>query len=157
MDMIRNNIAIIKSLMQRDFTVIKKEFYDDLINVITWPTSLAITFGYILPEVGMQDASFGSFLLIGAVATTFFYLAVGLASDLVRDFESLRYIDFLLVIPVSSFRIVFIQKVLTFAIHSTLLSIPVVPIGKILLGARLDLSLPSVPKFLLISFLCGVS
>ena len=155
--MIRNNIAIIKSLMQRDFTVIKKEFYDDLINVITWPTSLAITFGYILPEVGMQDASFGSFLLIGAVATTFFYLAVGLASDLVRDFESLRYIDFLLVIPVSSFRIVFIQKVLTFAIHSTLLSIPVVPIGKILLGARLDLSLPSVPKFLLISFLCGVS
>ena len=150
-----SNVQIFLHLLRRDFIVIKKEFVNDLINVITWPTALAVTFGFVLPSFGM-DPKYGSFLLVGAMATTFFYLAVGLGSELVSDFEMLRGIDFYMIVPASSYHFYLIQRVFSFALHSMMLSLPLLPVGKILLAERLDLSHASVFKFLLIMYASGI-
>lgn len=149
------NIRIFLSLLARDFTVIKKDFFSDLINIVTWPTSLAITFGYVLPTTGMAQ-EMGSFLLIGSIATTFFYLAIGMASDLVNDFSSLRFIDSQLVVPISSHRVLLLARVCSFVLYSVMLTLPILPIGKLLLGSRLDVTHFSLFKFVLIVPACGL-
>lgn len=149
------NLRIYKSLFERDLIVARKDFFSDVINLVTWPTSLTITFGYVLPAVG-QDAYYGAFLLIGALATTYFYLAVGFGSALVNDFETLRYIEYQMVLPLSSYRFLFWQRVLMFALHSTILSIPLLPVGKLLLGSVLDLQYFAPFKFMAIMLLSGI-
>lgn len=149
------SLRIFKNLLWRDFLVIKKDFWGDVINMVTWPTSLAITFGYVLPAFGM-DKNYGSFLLIGSLATSFFYLAVGFAAELVNDFEGLRTIDFHLVLPFPSFHILFLQKVVSFALHAVLLAVPLLPMGKILLGDRLNFQNFCWWKFVLIFVSAGL-
>lgn len=136
-------------LMRRDCVIIRREFVGDFINALTWPLANAITFGIVLPEFGM-DKTYGSFLLIGALATTFFYLAVSLAEALVNDFCALRCIDFFLILPASSYQLILIQRVVSFALHATVVSVPLIPVGKLVLGDRMDLSQFSMIKFILI-------
>jgi hypothetical protein len=135
--------------MRRDCLIIRREFLDDLINALTWPLANAITFGLVLPEFGM-DKTYGSFLLVGALATTFFYLAVSLAESLVNDICSLRCIDFFLILPASNYKLILVQKVISFALHATVISVPMIPIGKLVLGDRMDLAHFSFIKFMLI-------
>jgi len=149
------SLLIFKNLLWRDFLIIKKDFMGDLINMVTWPTSLAITFGYVLTAFGM-DKNYGSFLLIGSLATSFFYLAVGLGAELVNDFEGMRTIEFYQVLPFPSFRMLFIQKVVSFGLHSVMLAIPLLPMGKLLLGDRLDLHNLSIIKFCMIFMSAGI-
>lgn len=151
---ISQNIAVAIALFQRDFVVARKEFFSDLINLITWPTSLTITFGYVLPAVG-QDAAFGAFLLVGAIATTYFYLAIGFGSELVNDFETTRYVEYMVVLPFSSYHFLFIQRICTFALHSTILALPLLPVGKLLLGPILNLQHFSLAKLIVIMLLSG--
>jgi len=146
---------IFKNLLWRDFLVIKKDFVGDVINMVTWPTSLTITFGYVLPAFGM-DKNYGSFLLVSSLATSFFYLAVSFAAELVSDFEGLRAIEFHLVLPFPSFHMLLIQKVVSFALHAVLLALPLLPMGKLLLGDRLDLQHFSLIKFVLIFMNAGM-
>ena len=150
-----NNARIFIQLMRRDVRVLSREFVGDLINAVTWPASLAITFGYVLPSVGM-DQQYGSFLLIGALASTFFYLSLGMGNELVGDFTSLRCIDFYFTLPASSYQFVLLQRVISFALHSVFVSLPLLPIGKLLLGSRMDLSQLSIVKLLLIQLAAGI-
>ncbi len=143
------NIRIFKHLMMRDATVLKKDFLGDLINVVTWPTSLAITFGHVLPAFGMIE-TYGSFLIVGALGTSFFYLAVGLATNLINDFEGMRFIESQLITPVSSYKVVLMQRVTTFALHSFALSAPLLLVGKLLLGPKLSFVDFSLWKFMVI-------
>lgn len=143
------------NLLYMDFKVIKQEFVGDLINAITWPASLALNFGYILPAFGMEQ-SYGSFLLIGAMATTYFYLAIGFASELVSDFEGERCIDYHVILPMPSYKMFVMQRVVSFALHATALAAPLLPIGKLLLGSRLDLTFFAPFKLLLILLMSGM-
>jgi ABC-2 type transport system permease protein len=145
----KGNVKIFFELMRRDCVIIRREFLSDFINALTWPLTNAITFGLVLPQFGM-DRAYGSFLLIGSLAVTFFYLAVSLAETLVNDFGSLRGIDFFLILPASNYQLVLIQRVMSFALHATVVSVPLLPIGKLVLGDRMDLSQFSMIKFILI-------
>ncbi|NDD53655.1 ABC transporter permease [bacterium] len=149
------NVRIFIELLRRDLIIIRREFFGDLINAITWPLANAITFGLVLPSFGM-DRAYGSFLLIGALATTFFYLSVSLAEDLVNDFCGLRSIDFLVILPASRYWLILVQRVCSFAVHATVVSVPLIPIGKLLLGDRMDLSHFSTIKFMLIMLLSAM-
>ena len=149
------NARIFLQMTLRDVSVLRKEFLGDLFNAVTWPTSLAITFGYVLPSVGM-DPKYGSFLVVGALASTFFYLALGFGNELVSDFCSLRCIDYYFTLPASSYQAVLIQRVVSFALHSVIISLPLLPIGKLILGNRLDLSHLSMIKVLLIMIMSGL-
>lgn len=155
-DRFLEQILIFKNLCWRDALVIKNKFFDELINCVTWPLSFAITFGYVLPALGRQDPFYGGFLLIGVVASTFFYLSMALGNDLVDDFCSQRCYEQKVIVPVASYKIILWQRVFMFAVHGTLLSLPIIPIGKLLLGDKLDLSHMSVGKVLLITPLTGV-
>ncbi len=149
-----NNIRIFLSMMQRDVRVLSREFLGDLVNAVTWPVSLAVTFGYVLPAVGM-DPKYGSFLVVGALASTFFYLSLGFGNELVSDFCSLRCIDYFFTLPASSYRFVLMQRVTSFALHSVFISWPLLPIGKLILGSRMDLSQLSIVKLTLMMIAAG--
>jgi len=153
--MLIRNVLMVKNLLWRDFLIIKKDFMGDVINMVTWPTSLSITFGYILTAFGM-DRNYGSFLLVGSLATSFFYLAVGLGAELVNDFEGMRAIEFYQVLPFPSFHMVFFQKIVSFGLHSVMLAVPLLPMGKLLLGERLDLHNLSLVKFCMIFMSAGI-
>ncbi len=159
MQTIKNNLIsnarIFLQMTRRDVRVLSREFAGDLINAVTWPASLAITFGYVLPAIGM-DPKYGSFLVVGAIASTFFYLALGFGNELVSDFCSLRCIDYYFTLPASSYRAVLIQRVLSFTAHSVFITLPLLPIGKLILGDRMDLSQVSIIKLVLMMTACGV-
>jgi len=153
--MMMNNAVIFLQLMRRDVRVLSREFVGDLINAVTWPGSLAITFGYVLPSVGMNQ-QYGTFLLVGALASTFFYLSLGMGNELVSDFCSMRCIDFYFTLPASSYRFILFQRVFSFALHSVLISLPLLLIGKLILGSRMFLSQLSVIKLFLVLVISGI-
>lgn len=155
MKMWLRNLSVFKNLLRREFAVMKKDYLNDLIDLIIWPASVIVSFGYVLPLFGM-DPNYGSFLSAGAIASTFFYLSLGMASDLVYDFDSLRFIDSQLIAPVSSYSWVLVERVCAFSIHSFLLSLPLLPLSKILLATRFDMTHFSLFKYLFMMIGCSI-
>jgi len=143
------------NLLHMDFKVVRSEFIGDLVNAVTWPASLALNFGYILPAFGMEE-SYGSFLMIGAMATTYFYLSIGFASELVSDFDGERFIDFQVTLPMPSYKMLIMQRVVSFALQATALSMPLLPIGKVILGNKLNLATFAPLQFVVVLLLTGI-
>jgi hypothetical protein len=147
-------VSVFFRLMQRDFYVFSRDFKGDVLNMIIWPTSLVFTFGYVLPTFGL-DAQYGCFMLVSSLATGFFYLAISFASNLLDDLENTRSIESYLVLPNLPHSLFFFQKATTFALYSTMLGTTLLPIGKLLLGSKLQFEHFSLYKLVLILFASG--
>lgn len=152
--MIYKQLTVFFRLMQRDFYVFSQDFKGDVLNMVIWPTSLVFTFGYVLPTFGL-DPQYGCFMLVSSLATGFFYLAISFASNLLDDLENSRSIESFLILPHLPHSLFFFQKATTFALYSTMLGTTLLPIGKLLLGTKLDLTHFSFFKLILIFLTTG--
>ena len=78
-----------------------------------------------------------------------FFESIYGANDLVNDFDNEKVIEYSLILPISA-KLVFIKTALSIALDAAVLSLFLVPLGKLLLTNRLMLDNFSIPKFMLI-------
>jgi ABC-2 type transport system permease protein len=131
-------IQTIYYLIQRDLRIFKKAFWGKLIDTSLLLFTTVIIFGYFLPSYGLKN-DYGPFLLIGVIAGFGFFEVMGKVSVMIADLEGDRTILYTLTLPIPSW-LVFAYFAISWAILSSIMSLLMFPLGKILLFSQFDLS-----------------
>jgi ABC-2 type transport system permease protein len=143
----KNTLSIFGWLLWRDIRMLRWNLPGKILDALIWATNYIVINSYIMPFFGVPQ-SYGPFIWVGAIVTTgFFGASHSAAADLVNDIAGNKNIEYLLMLPVPSW-LIFIKIALSFAINCMTLSIFILPLGKILLMDRLDLSTLSLTKFI---------
>lgn len=123
-------MRIFAQLIRRDLVVFRKKYIgkmiDMLITFVVWVT----VFGYLLPLLGMES-NYGIFIMVGAIASFGIFDVIGQASEVIFDIQGDRTISYLLLLPLPSFAI-FSYMVVSWAIQSALIALPLYLIGKLI-------------------------
>lgn len=142
----------VSALLEREFTVFKKDYSDNVIDIIIATSVQMIITIYILPYFGLS-VDYGAFMLGGFVASSTFWQLYPFVAPLVADISGERTITYELMLPIPTW-LVFFRMMLSFLIRITLVSIFVIPLGKLFLGDQFILSQISIVKTITL-FLVG--
>ncbi len=123
------------------------DYWNTLIDSLSWPVLTALIYGYISPTMGLE-AGYAGFMIVGSVVALAYYVIFGLAYELTMDIDSVRTVDFELCLPVRPELIVLKTSVLA-AMRAFLMTVPLPFLCKLLLWNTFDLSALSIPKYLL--------
>jgi ABC-type multidrug transport system permease subunit len=150
----KSTIKVFGWLLWRDVRLLRHNLPGKLLDALIWSTNYIIINSYIMPLFGVPE-SYGPFIWVGAIVTMGFFDASHYAADLVNDIAGDKSIEYLLMLPVSSW-LIFIKIALSFALNCMALSIFILPLGKLLLWNRLDLSNFSIIKFVPVFILANL-
>jgi len=135
-------------LLKTDLTVYTKDAFGDIIDTAIVFSSIILIVTYVYPSLGM-DKSFGAFYAIGMIASLSFFEIYSTVSSFISDLEGNKKISHSLTIPMPSF-LVFIEIAIYHAIRKTFATSIILPLSKLILGSRINLSQLSIVKFVLI-------
>jgi len=145
--MSRSYVTIFKQLLITDLTIFRQVIVDKLVNSSIWIAVTLIVMGYLLPELG-TGVGYGSFMVAGSCASIGLFEVFPSVMELVSDFEGERVIDYYLTLPIPSW-LVLLRSMIYYAFGAFCLGLLVLPLGKILLWSRFDLSRMSTIKYVL--------
>jgi ABC-2 type transport system permease protein len=135
---IKRTLTISSLLLWRDLRVLKKSWHNFVIDALIWTLSNVIITGYLLPLMGL-DTSYGSFMLVGSAISMCLFYSVNKGHELVVDFEGKKSICYDMTLPMPSW-VVFLVLACSIALQAALINILSFPLGKLMLGARFDIS-----------------
>lgn len=124
-------------LVRREATVFIKDFLGKFIDAAILLVTTVIIFSYFMPEFGL-DKAYGSFILIGAVASFGFFENVSRVITIVADISGDKTISYMLTLPVPSW-MVFCSLAVGWACCSSLLTLLLFPLGKLILMSGFDI------------------
>lgn len=137
-------------LIRREMVVFSKvivgKYIDSGIMLITG----VLVFSYFMGEFGLSK-NYGAFILVGSIASFGFFEVVNRVADLIQDLNGDRVICNFLILPLPS-TLVFCSIAVGWAISSSLITIFLFPLGKLILFNRFDLSNMSLWRFFLMFF-----
>jgi len=142
--MLKNNtlaldyLATFSALLRRDFRLFKEDFWGKFIDTSLLLFTTVVVFGYFLPSYGLKS-DYGPFLLIGVIAGFGFFDVIGKVSLMIADMEGDRTILYTLTLPIPSW-LVFVYIATSWAIFSSIMSLLMFPVGKLLLFSQFDLA-----------------
>ena len=137
---------VCKELVYADLVIFKQMFFDKWFDLAIWVILTTVVSGYIMPFFGL--ANFGMFQLGGVIAATGIFELYSSAIDLVADFEGDRTINYSLTLPIPSWLAIISKSVYYFIIYFVL-SLLMLPVGKLALWQQFDLSKVCYPKLIL--------
>jgi hypothetical protein len=144
-------------LLWRDIIVLKKSIIDKAIDASLWSATNILISNFILPAFGIEQR-FGLLIWVGTIVTMAYFEAGYAAQELVADRAGNYHIGYLLTLPLPSW-LVFIKIACGIALNCMVLSLFMIPLGKLILGRSLDLSSFNAIQFILIflvmNFFCG--
>ncbi len=144
----KNSFSAVFQLFKRDMVSFWRTYPGKMIDILSFFTTTAIVFGYFMPS-GEGMANYGVFIIIGAIASFGLIEIVGKVSLLLADIEGDRTISQSLILPLKS-EMLFGYIGCYWALNSTLLSLLLFPLSKILLFHQFDLSKISYLRFIAI-------
>lgn len=147
-------IKLFFQLLRRDFLILRKEFWANLINVLFWLAPNLIIFVYVLPGMGI-DREYGIFALTGVIASQSLFTSISSIPDLLNDIADNHAIYYYLSLPLHQW-LLFVRYALRFAMGSCLMSFSLLPLSKLVLGDIFDFSHFSLIKYLLIFILLQI-
>ena len=142
-----NSWPVFMQLLRRDLLAFRREYISKLLDTFWLFFCNVIAFGYFMQLEGAH-AGYAAFFVVGAIASFGFIEIVGKVSILMADLQGDRTISHTLVMPIRP-TWVFCYMGVSWAMTSALLSIPLFPLGKLLVFNGLDLSLISYWRLLL--------
>jgi hypothetical protein len=125
----------------------RKTFLDDVINTAIWVCSSVLISAYVLPKMGMT-VSYGAFIAISAIVSSSFWASWGITAQFVSDLEGNRVIIYYLTLPYKAW-LFFVKQIIFYVIRSMGTSLVMIPMGKLVLQDRLDLSSIHLGKFII--------
>ncbi|MCL5874962.1 MAG: ABC transporter permease [Candidatus Dependentiae bacterium] len=141
-------LQIYKELIYTDLLTFRKNFFGKYIDLTIWVVLTIVVMGYIMPYFGLSY-DFGVFQLGGVIAATGLFEVYSSVIDLVSDFEGDRIINYNFTLPIPSL-FALLSKVGYYFIIYLILSLCMLPIGKLCLWNQWDLSQVHYLKLLLI-------
>lgn len=145
-----NRIQTLGNLLLRDTRVFKKHIIGRFIDACVWCGINLFVSQYILPQFGI-NSDFGKFIMIGNIAA-WGMLEVGTnVSILISDLLGIQSISYYLTLPIPQSWI-FIRIGLSDAFKSFISTLPMIPIGKLVLWNHFVLSEIAYGK-LIVSYL----
>lgn len=136
-------------LVWRDIRILKHDFFNSVIDALIIPITIIVINGYILPYLGLP-LHYGSFMVASSIVMLC-YMNTNWngANTFMQDLEGDKSILYELALPLPAW-MVFTRVALASAIKALALSIFILPVGKLLLWDRFDLTALSWGKFILI-------
>jgi len=134
-------------LLQRDFHVFLSHALNNSINMFCWVTLSLLVYQFIMPEMGCVYQ--GDFLLVSCVISRAFFGIMDGVCTIVADLDNNKTISYDMTLPISH-TLLFIKIAISNAMHACLLSLLIIPIGKLLLWNYLFFPYLSISKLLLI-------
>lgn len=138
---------VCKNLIAIDLITFRQTFVGKFIDLSIWVALNILVMSYIMPYFGLV-ADFGVFQLGGLIAAAGLFELYANTVDLVTDFEGDRIISYNLTLPIPSW-LAIISKAAYFFIIYSILTILMIPLGKLCLGSQFDMSIISYPKLIL--------
>jgi hypothetical protein len=148
---IRTFVEILKVDLYKYY---KKTFFDDLINKIIWVVSVVGLAAYIWPQMGITQ-TFGALMAISAIVSCPFWDAWGVASQFVSDLEGNQVVQYYVSLPLPA-RLFFVKQVTFYTLRGMAAALFIVPLSKLILLERLDLSVVHLGKFIVIFVLSNI-
>jgi ABC-2 type transport system permease protein len=135
-------------LVRREIVLFSKEIVSKLIDTTIILFTTAVVFGYLFKNVSPME-NYGQFIVVGAVVTFGLFEIVGRVADFIGDLTGAKVISNYLILPLPSFY-VFSSIAIGWGICSLFMSVVMVPLAKLFLLDKFDLSHFSIIKFSLI-------
>jgi ABC-2 type transport system permease protein len=136
------------NLVKTDLLIFKEVVLGRLFDSAIWVSSVVLVVSYVFPALGMTTAFGPVYSVATIVSSSFFevfYTTFSFTSDLERD----SVIFYFFILPIPTY-FVLLKNIVSFACRTTILSAPVLPLVKLILWNRLDLSHFSLVKFLIL-------
>ncbi|MGE3954636.1 MAG: hypothetical protein AB7F31_05560 [Parachlamydiales bacterium] len=134
-------------LLSRDMTIFRREYRTKLFDTAFILFTNVVVFAYFLPIFG-ASASLGPFILVSAITTFGLFDIIGKVSVRLADIEGPQAIAYTLNLPIHP-NAVFGYIGLSWSIEPFLISLPLFPVGKILLWNHFSLAAIHYPKMLI--------
>ena len=144
----KTSLQVFGWLLWSDVRLIWKDFFDNLLDAMAWPTCIILINGYVMPALGLP-ANYGAFTSVSMVVVMGAYNAWAGSMAIAADLAGPKTITYDLTLPLP-YWMVWIKNGLYLAIRTAAFNATPIIIGKLLLGSQFDLSNFSVIKFLLI-------
>lgn len=145
------------AMVQRNLLIQARDAWEFVFRVAMLPFILILTYGFVLPTLGVLPESFPSQMFAGMVGMSMLITGIhGTAVPFTMDFNNMHEIEDRLQAPVSS-TMVGLSKMLVGIIESFVGGLIVLPISLVFMGSRIDVTmgaggiLPLVPVLVLIS------
>jgi ABC-type polysaccharide/polyol phosphate export permease len=153
MTMFLNHLRVFWQLLVRSFVIFKPKLKNKIINCLIWTTITTLVFSWIMPTMGMKGV--GTFMLMSGAATWGFFSTIMNIAMVIGDLQGDKTISYDLSLPLPQW-MVFAKIAVSNAIISFVISLLVVPIGKIALWNDIDMTFFSPVKFYLIVLLASL-
>lgn len=140
-------IHVMKELLITDFMIIKKKLASTILDTLIWSSSVTLASTYVLPKLGMTP-SYASMVLIGTILSCAVFEIFGNTSIMISDLDGEKTISYQLTLPLPG-HLLLAQKALSYALHTGILTLFILPMGKLIMGDMLSLSTIQPIKFAL--------
>lgn len=120
-----------KALLVTDLIIFKRIALSKFINIACWVTCILFVNSYILPKLGITQ-SFGLLSFSAMVAAAGMFELFSTVVDMVIDFELGKVIYYYATLPLP-FWMVLVRKMISVAITHSIITLSILPLGKILL------------------------
>ncbi|MGI6176652.1 MAG: ABC transporter permease [Christensenellales bacterium] len=141
------------TMVKRDLLIQLRDKWEFVFRVAMLPFILILTYGYILPRIGLLPEAFPTQMFSGMIGMSMLITGIhGTAVPLTMDFNNLREIEDRLLAPVSV-NIVALAKMLVGIIESFIGGLIVLPVSLIFMGSALNISISLEKVFMLIPVL----
>lgn len=145
---------VFKELLYTDLLILKHTIVDKLIDLFIWIVTMVLVNTYLMPAFGLSQ-DYSGFLIASLIGSAGLFEVYTSATNLISDFGGLNITSFYLTLPMPSW-LVWIEKMAYFAINTTVVSILILPISKLLVWHQFSLAEFSLFKFILIFLLSNI-
>ena len=142
----KSYLITINALLQRDFILFQKSFLTKFIDSAIMVSLNALIFGYIMPRMGLES-NYGSFLLIGTIASFGFFEIIGKVSIFLADIEHNLIFSYMLMPPIPT-SLTFCYLAFSWALSSAIIALIFIPLGKLFLFNQFSFSTIAWGKFI---------
>ncbi len=132
-----NNAHIFWALMQRNMLLLKKNFISKLLDGLFTSIAILVVAGYLLPLVGIPSYMIGPFFINIALNTLFSY-GFAMAMNILKEIKNGGRIYYLFTLPVPK-KWVLASYITNFALEVIIITIPLLLIGAVVLGDKLQI------------------
>ncbi|MCA9770729.1 hypothetical protein KC460_05155 [Candidatus Dependentiae bacterium] len=152
--MIAHNIRIVGHLLYRDLKVLAQNLLSRFIDNIVVILVMTILFGSLLPRMGMNASLIGP-MIIGTLIQIGFHKGFTMSLIHLYDLAFNRCIDYYITLPLPK-KWVFTRYVISFMIEYSIIAIPLLLFGIILLSPSFTLIKTDIAALIIIYFLSSL-
>lgn len=132
---LKSELSVLKELVRYRLFSAKSTFIDELINMIIWVSGTILVMGYLMQSFGLK-ADFGIFMFGGIVAVLGIFELWPMIANLLVDIEGDNLFGYHASLA-CSLHTVFLAYIFAQTFYTVLLSLLILPLGKVLLWNQL--------------------